>query len=216
VPLPDHLHALIATYGYWVIALVIGLEHLGVPTPAEAILIGASIYAARTHRLELPYVVLSAALGATLGGIAGYVVGREAGFPLLMRYGARFGLRPERIKLGQYLFMRHGAKVVFLGRFVTLLRVLASLLAGLNCMPWRSFLLWNAAGSLVWATVDGGAAYLLGKQTDRVLGPVGLVILVAAVVGGIVGWRYLRRHEARLVARAEAALPGWSPVPPRR
>jgi membrane protein DedA with SNARE-associated domain len=52
-----------------------------------------------------------------------------------------------RIKLGQYLYLKHGAKVVFLGRFVALLRILAAFLAGVNRMPWRAFLIANDIGS---------------------------------------------------------------------
>ncbi len=60
-----------------------------------------------------------------------------------------------RIKLGQYLFLKHGAKVVFFGRFVALLRMLAAFLAGVNRMPWRAFLIANAGGGIIWAAVFG-------------------------------------------------------------
>jgi membrane protein DedA with SNARE-associated domain len=57
----------------------------------------------------------------------------------------RIGMFEARIKLGQYLYLKHGAKVVFLGRFVALLRILAAFLAGVNRMPWRAFLIANAS-----------------------------------------------------------------------
>jgi membrane protein DedA with SNARE-associated domain len=67
----------------------------------------------------------------------------------------RIEMFEARIKLGQYLFLRHGAKVVFLGHFVALLRILAAFLAGLNRMPWRAFLMANATGGVIWASVFG-------------------------------------------------------------
>ena len=52
------------------------------------------------------------------------------------------------MKLGQYLFRKHGSKVVFFGRFIAILRTWAAFLAGTNRMPWPSFLLYNALGAL--------------------------------------------------------------------
>ena len=71
-----------------------------------------------------------AAVAATAGGMIGYLIGRSVGLPLLVRYGRRIGLDERRLKVGQYLFLRHGGKIVFFGRFVAFLRVFAALLAG--------------------------------------------------------------------------------------
>jgi hypothetical protein len=70
-----------------------------------------------------------------------YWVGREFGYRLLLRFGGYIGLTTGKIKLGQDLFLRHGGKVVFFGRFVAILRILAAFLAGVNRMEWRRFLL---------------------------------------------------------------------------
>jgi membrane protein DedA with SNARE-associated domain len=117
-------------------------------------------------------------------------------------------LSDARIKLGQYLFMRQGAKVVFFGRFVAILRCLAAFLAGVNQLPWPRFLLANAAGGVVWATVIGLGAYFLGKQFTHIVGPFSLAALVLAAIAIAWGFIYLSRHEDALVAEAERALPG--------
>src|SRR5215813_2536268 len=101
---------------------------MGIPLPGETVLVAAALYAAR-HGQSIAAVVASAAVGAVLGDNAGYWIGREFGYRLLRRYGGRVGLSPGKIKLGQYLFLRHGSKVVFFGRFVAVLRVLAAILA---------------------------------------------------------------------------------------
>jgi len=62
-----------------------------------------------------------AAFGAIVGDNAGYWLGLRYGYGLLLRYGERIGMFEPRIKLGQYLFLKHGVKGVFLGRFVALL-----------------------------------------------------------------------------------------------
>jgi hypothetical protein len=106
----------------------------------------ASIYAATEPSFNIWVVVAVAGFGATMGDNIGYWLGSKYGYALL-RHGERIGMFEARIKLGQYLFLRHGAKVVFLGRFVALLRILAAFLAGLNRMPWLTFLMANATGA---------------------------------------------------------------------
>jgi membrane protein DedA with SNARE-associated domain len=108
-------------------------------------------------------VIVSASMGAILGDNVGYWVGREFGYRLLLRYGRYIGLSNTRIKVGQYLFLRYGGKVVFCGRFVAVLRVLAAFLAGTNRMDWQHFLIANAAGSVLWAMIFGLSAFTFDK-----------------------------------------------------
>jgi membrane protein DedA with SNARE-associated domain len=201
------LHAFIANYGYWAIAFFVALESMGLPLPGETILIIGAGYAG-SHGGSLPLVILSAAVGAIIGDNIGYLVGRELGARFLQTYGSKIGLTPGRIKLGQYLFMRYGGKVVFIGRFIAVLRVLAAFLAGANRMAWPRFLAANAAGAFVWATVVAVAAYSLGHEIHRIQGPIGVATVVLAVAAMIWIALYLRRHEADMQAAAEKALPG--------
>ena len=142
-----HIAHLLATYGFLAIGVIIALESVGLPLPGESVLVFAALYAAHNEH-SIMAVVASAAVGAILGDNVGYWIGREFGYRLLRRYGSRVGLSPTKIKLGQYLFLRHGSTVVFFGRFVAVLRVLAAVLAGINRMDWRRFLIANAAGAM--------------------------------------------------------------------
>jgi membrane protein DedA with SNARE-associated domain len=108
-------------------------------------------------------VIAAATIGSIIGDNAGYLIGKHYAYALLLRFGKHIGMSMPRIKVGQYLFRRHGSKVVFFGRFVALLRVLAAFLAGVNHMPWRAFVMANAAGAVLWATVFGIGGYLFGK-----------------------------------------------------
>jgi membrane protein DedA with SNARE-associated domain len=204
---PEYLTHLIATYGYVAIALIIGLESMGLPLPGESALVLAALYAGR-HDQSISGVVAAAATGAILGDNIGYWIGREFGYRLLLRYGGAIGLSESKIKLGQYLFLRHGGKVVFFGRFVAVLRVLAAFLAGVNRMDWGRFLLANAAGGILWASIVGFGAYALGRAVLKATGPlgIGLVFAGVAIVVGVL--LFARSHEAELEARAEQALPG--------
>jgi membrane protein DedA with SNARE-associated domain len=202
------VHDLLATYGYWAVFGVIALESMGLPLPGESALIAAAVYAGTTHNLSLPLVVLAASAGAILGDNAGYWIGREAGLRLLLRFGHWIGLDQAKVKLGQYLFLRRGGSIVFLGRFVALLRTFAALLAGASCMPWPRFVLYNAAGGICWATLYGCGGYFLGHQMRRIAGPLGWVALALGAVLVVVGIRFLRKNTARLQEQAERALPG--------
>jgi len=200
---------LVETYGLVVVAGVILLESLGLPMPGETVLIVASIYAGTSHpHLYIIDVVLTAAGAGLVGQMIGYVIGREFGYWLLLRYGAYVRITESRIKLGEYLFLRHGGKIIFVSRFVPVLRSIAGILAGANRMPWRQFLLTSTAGALAWAAFFGFAAYMLGRQVERLAGPmviiVGIVVLILIIVGAI----FVARHEAQLSAEAERALPG--------
>ena len=206
--LGDTLNHLVATGGYWVVGAVVALESMGIPAPGETVLVTAAIYAGTTHDLQIGLVIASAAAGAIAGDNVGFVLGRRFGAGLLLRHAALLRLNSRRLKLGQYLFHRHGGKVVFFGRFIAVLRALAAPLAGLTGMGWRRFLIFNAAGGVVWATVYGFGAYTLGEHVRRLTRPAAILALVAGGAAVIVFLRFVRRHEAELSDKAELALPG--------
>jgi len=205
--MPSIAH-LIHTYGLVVVAGVIGLECVGLPVPGETVLILAAIFAGTMHDLNIVEVILTAAVAAIVGQSLGYVIGREFGYWLLLRYGNYLRITESRIKLGQYLFLRHGGKIIVVARFVPVLRALAGILAGANRMPWRQFLLANAAGAFAWAAFFGFAAYMLGRQVERIAGPMVIVIGIVAVIVIAAAANFAGRHEAQLAAEAERALPG--------
>ncbi|HET6389929.1 DedA family protein [Hyphomicrobium sp.] len=207
---PGELHHIFETYGIWTVAIMVGLESLGIPLPGEAVLIIASVYAA-THDGNIALVIAAASLGAIIGDNIGYLIGRKFGYPLLVRFGPYVGITEGRIKLGQYLFQKYGGMIVFIGRFFAILRFLAALLAGINKLPWPRFLLANALGGVLWASAVGMAAYTLGRSIDELHGPAGAIGIALAVATAIAIFIYLKRHEAELQAEAETSLPG--PLP---
>src|SRR5258708_38591219 len=124
----------------------------------------AEIYGGTSHNLSIWLVYMAAASGAILGDNIGFWIGREGGYRLLRRYGRYIRLNERRLKVGVYLFRKHGGKVVFFGRFVAVLRAWAAFLAGASRMPWPRFLLFNALGGISCATIYGLGAYLLGAN----------------------------------------------------
>jgi membrane protein DedA with SNARE-associated domain len=198
----------LATYGYLAVFAFVGIESLGIPFPGETMLFTAAIYAGTSGNLSIALVVAAAATGAIVGDNIGFGIGHWGGYRLLVRYGKYVRLDQARLKVGRYLFYRHGGKVVFFGRFVSVLRTYAAFLAGVNRMPWGRFLVYNAAGGIVWATLYGTGAYYLGREIERVGKPFGIAIAVAAVIVVVVAFIFVRRSETRLEAEAERAFPG--------
>jgi membrane protein DedA with SNARE-associated domain len=199
---------LLATYGYWAVFVFIAIESMGIPFPGETMLLVAAIYAGTTHRLSILLVIVAAASGAILGDNLGFIIGRIGGYRLLRRYGRYILLDERKLKLGQYLFMKHGGKVVFFGRFIAVLRAWAAFLAGTNRMRWPGFLLFNALGGIVWATLFGLGCYYLGDSIHRLTGPVAITCTVLATLVIIAFLIFVHRNEQRLEAEAERALPG--------
>jgi membrane protein DedA with SNARE-associated domain len=196
------------SYGYLVVFLLVMLESIGVPVPGETALIGAALYAGSTGKLEIWGVIAVAIAGAIIGDNIGFSIGRYGGAKLLLRHGHKIGLHEGRLKIGIWLFRRHGGKVVFWGRFVSILRTYAAFLAGTNQMAWPRFLVFNAAGAVVWATAFGVAYYVFGSALQRLsttiditLGVAGAVLLVAFLV-------WSKRKEDELLERAEREVPG--------
>ena len=202
----EMLEQVVLTYGYAAIGIVICLEAMGLPLPGESLMIASAIYAATTGKLQIEWIVLSAAAGAIMGDNIGYLIGQRLGIPALEKYGPRIGLTVGRQRLGQFLFHKYGGIVVFFGRFIAFLRVFAALLAGSNRMPWGRFLVWNALGGIAWTHLYGIGAYVLGNQVHKLVGPLGLMIAVVAAIGAVAAIWFLKTNEHKLIARAEAEM----------
>ncbi len=198
---------LIQTYGYTAVFLLVGAESLGIPVPGETALIVAGTYAGHTHRLSPWIIFLVASAGAIVGDNIGFWIGDKGGYRLARRYGHRVRLDEHKLKIARYVFDTHGPKVVFFGRFVSILRTYAAFLAGTSRMRWRKFLVANASGGILWAGIYTLASYLAGNALQRVSGTIDLVIVGVAVLAVAVVLLFVRRQIGKLGLRAEAAYP---------
>jgi membrane protein DedA with SNARE-associated domain len=209
--LGGHLHSWINNYGYEAVFVLVGLESIGVPIPGETALIIAALYAATTHHLSIAIIIAVAAAAAIIGDNIGFALGRWGGYRILRRYGKYVRFDERRLKIGLYVFREHGGKVVFIGRFIAVLRTYAAFLAGTNQMAWPRFLLFNAAGGITWALVIGLAYYYIGGAVSRLRGPLDIILGAVALVVVIGFLIYLRTAEDRYAAKAEQAFPGELP-----
>lgn len=207
--IPTWLDHAIIVYGYWAVLVAVGLESLGIPFPGETTLLVGAVYAGTGRPLNIIGVIVAAAAGAILGDNTGYAIGRYGGYALIKRFGRYVRLDEGKLEPAQRFFRTHGDKTVFLGRFVSVLRTWVAFLAGVNRMTWRAFLVWNAAGGVVWAIIYGLLGFYLGRHVavlERVIQVAGIggVVLGVVVVAVLVGVWWLRRRRAQMKATPES------------
>lgn len=165
----------------------------------------ASFAAGTDGHLQLPIIIVCAAAGAITGDNIGYYIGRTGGRKFIERFGHYFLLKTPHLDKAELFFNQHGAKTVFFGRFISLLRIWVALLAGMNHMDWRAFLIYNTLGGIIWACYISLLGYLAGhvfhQQFDQVerlvktIGWGGLAIMLVIAAGTLILYRIRRAHR---------------------
>jgi len=184
-----------ANVGYTLVFVLVAIETMGIPVPAETALIGAALLAHR-GQMDIGTLTILAAIAAILGDNVGFAIGRHFGRRVFLAPGPLLKHRAKVLEHGEPFFAKHGPKAVFLGRWVAGLRIASAWLAGMNKMPWPTFLFWNALGGITWAASISLSIYFLGDLAEHaieVVGPISAGIVVAALVAF---WVYRRRRKA--------------------
>jgi membrane-associated protein len=197
------LYAIPASFGYGLLFVLVGMESAGIPLPGETALLSAGVLASQ-GRLSLPLVIVTAAAAAIVGDNIGYGIGRRGLRRLLQRPGRFAQRRANLLEEGEAFFARNGAKAVFLGRWVTGVRVVIAWLAGAERMPWPQFFLWNALGGIAWAISIGLLAYYIGSATSNIVaafGYVGGAVALIALGAYVVARRRRRARRQRADSR---------------
>ncbi|HYL30913.1 MAG TPA: bifunctional DedA family/phosphatase PAP2 family protein [Gemmatimonadales bacterium] len=193
----DSLVRWLGRYGYGGVALGVFLESAGVPIPGETVLLAAA-FAAAHGVLALPVVIAVAAAAGVLGDNLGYALGRRWGRPWVERHGRWLLLSPSRLERADRFFGRFGPVAVALARFVTGIRVVAAVSAGVSRMPWPTFLRYNVLGAAAWAGAVGLVGYAFGKGWQglaRWAGAAGTALGLLVVVGLVAAWLFPRARR---------------------
>ena len=112
----------------------------------------------------LPWVLLCAFVAAVAGDQVGYLFGRKVGPALFTRPDSRI-FRQANVQKAHAFFERHGAKTIVLARFVPIVRTFAPIVAGVGQMRYRTFLMFNLIGGLLWAVGVTTLGYFLGETS---------------------------------------------------
>ncbi|MEU2063976.1 DedA family protein [Streptomyces sp. NPDC013455] len=195
---------------YAVVALVIGLESLGIPLPGEIVLVSAALMSSQHTGVNPVILGACATAGAVIGDSIGYAIGRKGGRPLLAWLGRKF---PRHFSAGHVAtaersFEKWGMWAVFFGRFVALLRIFAGPLAGVLHMPYWKFLTANVLGGIFWAGGTTAVIYYVGVVAEDWLKRFSYLGLVAALLIGVTSMLILKRKAKK----AQAEQPEPEPV----
>ena len=173
---------------------------LGFILPGETAVIIGGFLASRGH-VNVVAMCAVVVVAAIVGDSVGYLVGqrwgvRLLGLPVLRRRKAGMAAALTGLE-------RRGGTYVFLGRFTAFFRAVVPGLAGMSAMPYRRFLVANAAGGLCWGVGYTLLGYFAGNAYTRVehystYAAIGVAVLVVAmaVVFSIRGRRKERAEES--------------------
>lgn len=180
--------------------VLLAVETMGVPLPGETALIAMGIVAAQGHA-SIEEVIVVAAVAAIVGDNTGYLIGRRYGRAALVSDRGPFTARRRQlVALAEPFFARHGPKAVFLGRWVSGLRICSAWMAGASGMRWPAFTFYNALGGICWAASIGLLAYFAGHSADQILKATGVAGATVVVIGGGLAWAWHRRRSDRRAA----------------
>lgn len=185
------------TYGLFLLFVFVAIEGCGIPLPGETALATAAVLAASGH-FSLVAVIAVGAAAAITGDNTGYWIARLGGRALLARIPLVREAVPRLLPRSERFFERYGSKAVLLARFFAGFRITAAWLAGISHMPWRRFVVFNAAGGILWSILVGLVAYEFGRAAVSAVSSYGLYAVVAIVVVAalaFVAYRALKRRK---------------------
>ena len=161
----------ISNYGYLAVAILIAVENIFPPIPSEIILTFSGFLSISAH-LNLGGLIIASTIGALVGAIVLYLLGKLISFEKLERlitgkWGKILHFKMEHLEKAQRFFERHGNSTAFWGRFLPVVRSLISVPAGMAKFPIKRFLLFTAGGSLIWNAVLIVVGRLAGASWER-------------------------------------------------
>ncbi len=188
----------IDSWGYYAVAILMGMENACIPIPSELILgfAGYMIYAGRMTFLG---ATVAGMIGGMAGSIFAYAVGHYGGRPFVDKYGKYFFVKSSHVDIAQNWFDKYGVKAVFFSRMLPVVRTFISLPAGFAHVDMKKFLFYTFIGSLPWTALILAIGMMLGegwKVMMEVGHEISLVVAAIIVVICIVAyWQYKKRNK---------------------
>jgi membrane protein DedA with SNARE-associated domain len=187
----------IAAYGLIAVFVLMVGESCGLPFPSEVIMPTSGLLAATGH-MNLVAAIFAGAAANLVGSLIAYGLAARFGEPLLLGPGRYVGIRRHHLEIADGWFKRWGLLAVLIGRVLPVVRTYISFPAGLARVDLARFSILTFVGALPWCAALALVGYELGKNYDRISGPVekaaiGIAVLIVLVV---IVW-YLRGREPR-------------------
>jgi membrane-associated protein len=159
---------------------------LGFFFPGDSLLFVAGLLAAQ-GLFPVSVLILVLLVAAITGNMAGYWFGKKVG-PKLFERDDSLLFRKAHVRRAQSFYEKHGAKTIMLARFVPIVRTFGPIVAGIAEMNYRSFMMYNVLGALLWTVGLTLGGYLFGNlitDIDRYLLPVILAIIIISFLPAV-------------------------------
>ena len=178
------IETLINHIGYPLVFLFIAAEYSGLPLPGETAVLIAAATAGAGKGFNIWFIFLFASFGAIVGNSVGYQIGRRGGRLLFQRLSGWLWFKEAHIRKAELFFARHGGITVFIGRWISYLRILTGIMAGVSRMNYPKFFLCNVLSGILWAGVVSYLGFKFGKHIaviEQTIEEIGLGIFVIAL-----------------------------------
>ena len=187
----------IAAYGLVAVFVLMVAESCGLPFPSEVIMPTSGLLAATGH-MNLVAAIVAGASANLVGSLIAYGLAARFGEPLLLGPGRYVGIRRHHLELADGWFKRWGLLAVLIGRVLPVVRTYISFPAGLARVDLGRFSILTFVGALPWCAALALVGYELGKNYDRISGPVekAAIVIALLVVLVVIVW-YWRGREPR-------------------
>ncbi len=179
-------------WGYVVLFLVSILEStplIGVVVPGATLVIFGGLLS-RNGILFLPIVILVSALGAWIGDVLSYFIGKHYGYPFLQKYGKYIFINEARLEQLRELIKKHRIKTIILGRFNSLTRSIGPFASGASEMAFSSYLLLSCISALLWASVHALVGVIFGQGIEALSHYISLFFLFAMLFSLLIFYSY--------------------------
>ena len=158
---------LLDTFGIWGLLLIVFAESgllIGFFLPGDSLLFTCGLLIT-SDQLNFPLwgAIALICVAAILGDQAGYMFGKKVGPSLFNRPDSRL-FKQENVTKAHEFFEKHGPKSLVLARFVPVVRTFTPIIAGVSGMKYRSFLVFNVIGGVLW----GAGVTLLGSWLGKI------------------------------------------------
>ncbi|TDC72345.1 DedA family protein [Streptomyces hainanensis] len=191
---------------------------IGFFLPGDSLLFTTGLLVVNGQYLDYPLwlVCVLIVLAAIVGDQVGYLFGRKVGPSLFNRPDSRL-FKQENVEKAHAFFEKHGPKSLVLARFVPIIRTFTPIIAGVSHMQYRSFVIFNIIGGVLW----GAGVTLLGAALGQVafvnehIELILIAIVLLSVVPIVIEFLRARRSSAREAAGGGAPAPGGASTPSR-
>ncbi|WP_068777285.1 DedA family protein [Paenibacillus sp. FJAT-26967] len=199
----EWISELFEQYGYGVLFLGLFAESLAIPFPGE-LAMAISGHMAAGGTFHLLWIMLVSYLGAIIGTIVTYVMGRKLGRPFFDKYGKYILLKPQRIDTLTTWFAKYSDKLILVSYFVPGLRHFTGYISGILKVRSRTFFLYNSVSGLIWVILYVMVGYIFGNKIEQLLHLIAQYSVWAVAGGAIVLTTLI------LVRKNKASLAAWA------